>query len=180
MNPKLGSLVQVPLGSRVRGEDPGGGSRKRAALTRSRLALFLSGGILCCVWVGAAIGILSLASERVFAQAGAGPGLFWQCVAPSSANPNGGYCPVGQIYPLPMGATASHAETITPSDSTVYTPALRAIYNGTATACDIAVVAPGDTSAVTFANVIAGSVLPVGAKQVMSTGTDCTSVVGIR
>lgn len=49
-----------------------------------------------------------------------GPGLFWQCVAPSTASPTGGYCPVGNTYPMPVtsaftsgGASIFRSTTLT-------------------------------------------------------------------
>lgn len=44
---------------------------------------------------------------------------------------------------------------------------------------DVAVIAVGDTSAVTFAGLAAGSILPVQAKRVMSTNTTATSIVAL-
>ncbi len=45
-------------------------------------------------------GSLELASAGAEAQVG---GLYWQCVPPSSTNPQGSLCPVGNLYPLPSG-----------------------------------------------------------------------------
>lgn len=39
----------------------------------------------------------------VLAQQG-NSGLFWQCAPPSTSNPQGGYCPVNNSYPVPMTA----------------------------------------------------------------------------
>ncbi len=44
---------------------------------------------------------IGLGSSPVLAQQG-NTGMFWQCAAPSSSNPNGGYCPVNTTYPLPV------------------------------------------------------------------------------
>src|SRR4051794_32288584 len=53
--------------------------------------------------------------------AGQGTTLQWQCVAPSSTNPAGGYCPVNSTYPLPVvGGTSGGVIT---STSTVTTAA---------------------------------------------------------
>lgn len=40
---------------------------------------------------------------------------WWQCAPPSTSNPNGGYCPTGQQYPLPVGlaSTYTHISTNT-------------------------------------------------------------------
>ncbi len=41
------------------------------------------------------------------ARADAGQSLYWQCQPPSSAVPNGSYCPVGLSYPLPVSQAAT-------------------------------------------------------------------------
>lgn len=67
---------------------------------------------------------------------------------------------------------------ITKSDTTVYEPPTRALWVGGAG--DVAVVFADDDDAVTLEAVAAGSMLPVAVKQVMSTNTDATAIVGIR
>lgn len=44
---------------------------------------------------------LVLAPTLAWAQVG---GMYWQCQAPSSSNPQGTYCPVNNSYPLPTTA----------------------------------------------------------------------------
>ena len=48
------------------------------------------------------------------ASAQQGSSLYWQCSPPSTANPNGGYCPVGSLYPLPV------TEAVTGGGSSVF------------------------------------------------------------
>lgn len=53
-----------------------------------------------------------------------GPGLFWQCVPPSSTSPTGGYCPVGNTYPMPVtgaftGGGASSFRSVTLTNTAV-------------------------------------------------------------
>jgi hypothetical protein len=73
---------------------------------------------------------------------------------------------------------AYQARAITKSD-TAELPlgACRALWIGGAG--DVAVIAEGDTAAVTFAGCAAGSVVPVKAKKVMSTNTSATSIVAL-
>jgi hypothetical protein len=68
--------------------------------------------------------------------------------------------------------------TITPSDTTVIV-GTRALYNGTATACNIAVKLTKDTTAVTFSNVQPGEFMPLQAVVIMNTNTTCTSIVAV-
>lgn len=59
--------------------------------------LLRRGRVWCC---------MALALSPAWVPSGAEaqvPGLYWQCQAPSTANPQGGYCPVGTSYPLPTG-----------------------------------------------------------------------------
>lgn len=72
--------------------------------------------------------------------------------------------------------TASDGFSITPSDSDLFAENAMAIYVGGAGA--IALVTTNGTS-LTFSGVLAGSVLPVKAKQVLSTGTTATNLVGL-
>lgn len=71
---------------------------------------------------------------------------------------------------------ASSLVSITASDATVYTPALRAVYvggGGGVTVVDTA----GNT--VLFSNILSGTMLgPFQVAKVMSTGTSATSLVG--
>lgn len=65
---------------------------------------------------------------------------------------------------------------VTPSDSTDLTGA-RGVYVGGAG--DVALMALDDSTAVTFSGVLAGSILPVRVKRVMSTNTTATNIVAI-
>ena len=67
---------------------------------------------------------------------------------------------------------------ITPSD-TVNIKVTRAIYNGNATACNIAMQLNGDTASVVWSNVPSGAILPVQAVLVKSTLTTCGTLVAI-
>lgn len=53
----------------------------------------------------------------------------------------------------------------------------RSLYVGGAG--DVAILASGDTAAVTLTGVAAGSIIPVEARKVMSTGTTATSIVAL-
>lgn len=67
---------------------------------------------------------------------------------------------------------------VTPSDTaTIQTT--RALFNGNATACNIAVVAAGDQAGQqqTFQNVQAGSTIPVSVWRVMNTNTTCSNIL---
>ena len=67
---------------------------------------------------------------------------------------------------------------ITPSDTTVYDPPLKAIWVGVGG--NLAMIASDDTAAVTLVGVNGGQIIPVMAKQVMATNTTATSIVGWR
>ena len=65
-------------------------------------------------------------------------------------------------------------EAVTKSDSTTY-DGVRGIYVGTAG--DLAVLFAGDSVAVTFVGVPAGSFLPFEVTKIMSTGTSASNIV---
>ena len=65
---------------------------------------------------------------------------------------------------------------ISKNDSTNFSYQVRAIYVGGAG--DVVVVTP-EGNAITFAGVPAGTILPVRAVRVNSTGTDATNMVGL-
>jgi hypothetical protein len=67
------------------------------------------------------------------------------------------------------------AVAITPSDTTILDAC--AIYVGVGG--DVAVMPAGGTSAVTFKNAPAGSVIPLTVVKVMSTNTTATNMVGV-
>lgn len=71
---------------------------------------------------------------------------------------------------------ARKAVSVTPSDSTTYSPPLRALYVGTSG--NVAVMAEDDTSSVTFVGV--SGILPVSVTQVLSTGTTASDIVGLK
>ncbi len=73
---------------------------------------------------------------------------------------------------------AVQARALTKSDSTTYQPT-RGLFIGDATACNIAVILKNDTAAVTLLNVQSGALLPFAIKQLMSTNTSCTAVIGL-
>ncbi len=75
---------------------------------------------------------------------------------------------------LESPATAGVA--VTPSDVTVLSQTSRAIYVGTAG--DITVTM-ADGNDVTFANVPAGTILPIRCTYVKSTGTDASDIVSL-
>ncbi len=78
---------------------------------------------------------------------------------------------------LPSSVPAVSLVSVTKSDSTVYSPPLRAVYVGTTG--DVALLAANDSSPVTFTAVPAGTLLPVCAKKVMSTNTSASNLVGL-
>ena len=65
---------------------------------------------------------------------------------------------------------------VTPSDSTDLTGA-RGVYVGTAG--NVALMAIGDSAAVTFTAVPAGTILPIRIKRVMSTNTTASTIIAI-
>jgi hypothetical protein len=68
---------------------------------------------------------------------------------------------------------------ITPNDSTDLTSSrIRSLWVGGAG--NIAVIAQGDSSAVTLSGVAAGSILPIAVKRVMATNTTATLIVGLK
>lgn len=73
--------------------------------------------------------------------------------------------------------TAANAVAVTPSNSVNLAYGCRALYVGTTG--DVAVVFPGQASAVVFASVAAGSILPVQAARVNSTGTTASNILAL-
>lgn len=94
--------------------------------------------------------------------------------------PTNQWLPCTDTAPLYGRNQGAGSAAVTPSD-TVALPggATRALYNGNATACDIAMKLANDSTQVTFANVQSGAILPFSAKQIMSTGTTCSGIVAI-
>lgn len=97
-------------------------------------------------------------------------------VAPLLAQAQTSNYPNGGFY---AGSNQGYASAaITPSNSTKIS-VTRAIFNGNATACDIAMQLNGDTAAITWSNVPSGAILPVQAVLVKSTGTTCSNLIAI-
>lgn len=71
---------------------------------------------------------------------------------------------------------ATKGFSVTPSDSTNFTTAARALYIGGAGNVTLVTI-EGDVLA--FNNVPAGTILPVATRRVNSTGTSATSILGI-
>lgn len=74
---------------------------------------------------------------------------------------------------------ATHAEVVTKSDTDELVNVSRALYVGVTG--DVVVVMRDDAiaTAVTFKAVPAGTVLPIRARQVMSTGTTATNILSL-
>lgn len=72
--------------------------------------------------------------------------------------------------------SAEHALVVTPSDSTQL-PATRGVWVGGAG--NVAVTMSGDNDAVTFSGVPAGTLLPIRATQIKSTGTTATLILAL-
>lgn len=68
---------------------------------RSLRWLLGQGRLLRCMALGA---FLALIPGLGHGQVG---GTYWQCVAPSTTNPQGAYCPAGTTYPLPTAPSAA-------------------------------------------------------------------------
>jgi hypothetical protein len=80
--------------------------------------------------------------------------------------------------PIPSYGPASKLVAITKSDATDLTASkIRGLWVGGAG--DVAVIAAGDSAAVTIVGVPAGTLLPVSVVKVMSTNTTATSIVGL-
>ena len=75
-----------------------------------------------------------------------------------------------------LESPAERAFAITPNDSADLSVFPRAIYVGGGGAVKVTTLG-GDT--VTFSGVLAGTVLPVRAARVFSTGTDATNLIGL-
>lgn len=73
-------------------------------------------------------------------------------------------------------ASAWGAITVTPSDTTVFVPVLRALYVGANGAVSVRML---DGNTVTFTNVQSGSVLPIQIDMVMQTGTSASALLGL-
>lgn len=76
-----------------------------------------------------------------------------------------------------QGDPGTSLAAVVPSDATVLV-GVRAIYVGGAG--NIAILADGDSTAVTLSGVGAGTILPIAAKKVMATNTTATLIVAIK
>lgn len=81
-------------------------------------------------------------------------------------------------YVSSTGSPARRGFAITPHDTDELPFVTRGIYVGNAG--DVTVVLVQESGPVTFENVAAGSMLPVFVKQVLSTGTTATSLIGLH
>lgn len=78
--------------------------------------------------------------------------------------------------PSPMSnAVAQSLRAVTPSDST--NVGCRSLYVGGTG--DVAIMAYGDSTAITLSAVPAGTILPIWCAKVMSTGTTATLMVAL-
>lgn len=72
---------------------------------------------------------------------------------------------------------AINASAVTPSDTIILDPPCKVLYVGVAG--NVALLLADDTVSVVFVAVAAGQILPVRAKQVLSTGTTASSIVAL-
>ena len=75
-----------------------------------------------------------------------------------------------------LSGPAAHGFAVTPNDSTTLGETTRALYVGSAGA--IAVLMASGAS-ISFANVPAGTILPIRVNKVMATGTSATNMIGL-
>ena len=80
-------------------------------------------------------------------------------------------------YHAALSSPAEHAFSITPHATDELSHTTRAIYIGGAG--DVELVLKGDSTAVVFSAVPAGTLLPVRAKRVVSTNTTATGIIGV-
>jgi hypothetical protein len=76
-----------------------------------------------------------------------------------------------------LDSPAFDAASVTPNDGADLAFTARALYVGGAG--DVTAILKGDAVAVTFKNVAGGTILPVAARRVMSTGTTATFIVAL-
>lgn len=79
--------------------------------------------------------------------------------------------------PRSIANPAEKAFAITPTDDVLLEDYPRGLWVGGAG--DISLKLIGDDTAVTFAGVVAGSLLPLRVKEVRATGTTATNIVGV-
>ena len=76
-----------------------------------------------------------------------------------------------------LDSPAVHAVAVTPSNSTDLSTSARSLYVGTGG--DVVLDTVGAETSVTFANVAAGTVLPVRVARVRATGTTASNIVAL-
>ena len=80
----------------------------------------------------------------------------------------------------PVDTAYSDAVAITPSDSAVYAPPLRALYIGSIGGGTTLTVVTAGGSTVEFVAVVAGMFIPLNVAQVKATGTLASDIVGLK
>lgn len=70
------------------------------------------------------------------------------------------------------------AAAVTPSDTAIFSPPLRALYIGTAATATLKVTTAAGND-VSFGNVAPG-VIPIACAKVWSTGTSASNIVGLK
>lgn len=86
--------------------------------------------------------------------------------------------PVRSSNPMPVYNSHTRLRAVTPADGADLTlGAARAIWVGGAGT--IAIIAEGDSSAVTLSGVPAGTILWIRAKRILATGTSATLIVAL-
>lgn len=78
----------------------------------------------------------------------------------------------------PIAAPAEGGFAITPNDDEDLPAITRAIYVGTSSSQDLAVITADGTSLV-FHNIAAGGIHPLQIKRVLSTGTSASDLIGL-
>jgi hypothetical protein len=76
-----------------------------------------------------------------------------------------------------IDSVAENAFAVTPSDANDLPSATRSVYVGTGGNLTCTLV--GDDTAVTFHNVVGGTILPIRLKKVFANGTTAADIVGL-
>lgn len=86
-----------------------------------------------------------------------------------------------QVPPVMPTNQAQSAIAVSPSDTVDLPNGITlGVFNGNATACNIAITAMKDgATATTWANVQSGAVLPVRAKRIWATNTTCSNLLAL-
>lgn len=82
-----------------------------------------------------------------------------------------------QTFSANPASPARRVVAVTPHDDNDLADVAKALYVGGAG--DVSLIAAGDSVAVVFAAVPAGSILPVQTRRVLDTNTDATSIVAL-